>query len=208
MLNSLNSWHIVLLLFSVLYCFIHSLLASNSFKHYINKLTRGKITNKYRLIYNFIALIGLLPITIILFAHPGAEIWDWPHPMLMNIISVFAIVGFLYTLKYYNASEFIGISAFKETTLFVISPLHRFVRHPWYFLALIIIWCRDINIAYLITAGVFTLYFILGSYLEEKKLIEIFGSKYEFYQQNVPMLIPNPFRFLSISDLSLLTQKK
>jgi protein-S-isoprenylcysteine O-methyltransferase Ste14 len=35
-----------------------------------------------------------------------------------------------------------------------------------------------------------SLYFVLGSLLEERKLHHIFGASYEAYQRQVPWLIP------------------
>ena len=33
-----------------------------------------------------------------------------------------------------------------------LSPLHRWVRHPWYFLGLLILWTQEMNAALLVTA--------------------------------------------------------
>jgi protein-S-isoprenylcysteine O-methyltransferase Ste14 len=78
-----------------------------------------------------------------------------------------------------------------------ISPLHRFVRHPWYSLGLIIIWSRDMTEAWLITCVLATLYFIFGSRLEEAKLMRYHGEAYRRYRAAVPALLPLPWRYLS-----------
>ena len=80
---------------------------------------------------------------------------------------------------------------------FVISPLHRFVRHPWYFLGMVIIWTRDMNAAFLVTAAAVSIYFIIGSKLEERKLIVYYGDVYRRYMQRVSGLFPVPWRVLS-----------
>ncbi len=40
------------------------------------------------------------------------------------------------------------------------------------------------------TNVILTLYFIVGSHLEERKLVKKFGAHYEEYRQNVSMLVP------------------
>jgi steroid 5-alpha reductase family enzyme len=80
---------------------------------------------------------------------------------------------------------------------FQLSPLHRWVRHPWYFFALVIIWTRDMNLM--------TLYFIIGSRLEERKLERYHGEVYRRYQRQVPGLVPLPWKHLRDSDVKTLT---
>jgi protein-S-isoprenylcysteine O-methyltransferase Ste14 len=48
----------------------------------------------------------------------------------------------------------------------------------------------DASTRSLTSAVAVTIYLFIGIYFEEKKLIEVFGEKYEKYQQDVPMLIP------------------
>ena len=105
-------------------------------------------------------------------------------------------------------SEFLGfrqLSAKDQPTdggeLFTLSPLHRFVRHPWYFLALLILWTRDMNLPFLLTAVAVTIYFIIGSRLEEKKLLFYYGKKYERYMELVPGLVPLPWRYLKKEEV-------
>jgi hypothetical protein len=80
---------------------------------------------------------------------------------------------------------------------FYISPLHRFVRHPWYSLGLVLVWTRDMNGPLLLSASAITLYFIVGSRLEERKLLVYHGEAYRRYRARVPGLIPLPWRYLN-----------
>ena len=86
------------------------------------------------------------------------------------------------SLKYYDGREFLGLRQLNERNAsvddqeqFQLSPLHRWVRHPWYFFALVIIWTRDMNSAMLIAAILMTLYFVIGSRLDERKLLRYHG---------------------------------
>jgi protein-S-isoprenylcysteine O-methyltransferase Ste14 len=115
-----------------------------------------------------------------------------------------ALVGFLLSLKYYDLAEFFGTRQIKEHNNsvndqehFHVSPFHRFVRHPWYFFALVLIWTRDISTVQLLVYLLVTAYFIIGSKIEEKKLIVYHGKVYKKYQQKVSGVIPLPWKILT-----------
>ena len=90
---------------------------------------------------------------------------------------------------------------------FSISSFHRFVRHPWYFFGLAIIWTRDMNGPLLVSASAMTLYFIVGSRLEEQKLISSYGEAYRRYIAAVPGLIPLPGKYLTTSEADTLARR-
>jgi len=52
------------------------------------------------------------------------------------------------------------------------------------------------DLARLVTALCLTLYFIVGSRLEEIRLIHLFGDSYREYRRAVPALFPLPWKFL------------
>jgi hypothetical protein len=51
--------------------------------------------------------------------------------------------------------------------------------------------------AFLTTAVMITLYFVLGSRLEERKLLVYHGDVYRRYRRLVPSLVPLPWRYLT-----------
>ncbi len=160
----------------------------------------------YRAGYNLAALIFLIPPLWMTASFSGPWLWRWQGSWfwISNILALLAIIGFLWSLRHYDGQEFLGLRQWRlkqESVLdqerFQISPLHRFVRHPWYFLGLIILWTRDMNAAWLVTISFVTLYFVLGSRLEEDKLLRYHGNTYRKYRERVPGLLPLPWRFLS-----------
>jgi protein-S-isoprenylcysteine O-methyltransferase Ste14 len=68
--------------------------------------------------------------------------------------------------------------------------IHQVIRHPWYLASILLIWARHIDVSTFIVNIILTFYLIIGSYLEEKKLVIEFGDKYHLYQQSVSMLFP------------------
>jgi len=194
------------------YFLIHSLAASNELKRKINVLfpIAGKY---YRLGYNALAVFLLIPPIYILYSYEWGQLWQWSgyYSWLQFLLGLGSILGFLITLRTYGGMEFLGISQAlssseeKHNETLHISNFHRYVRHPWYFLALVLLWSRDMNLGLLITAIFISLYFIIGSRLEEKKLILEFGERYANYCNKVPGLIPLPWKFLNKEQALALT---
>ena len=81
-----------------------------------------------------------------------------------------------------------------------ISGILSVIRHPWYTASILIIWTRHLDVSALIVNLILTLYLIIGTYLEEQKLIDELGDEYRLYQKNVSMLFP--FKWLKLRIIS------
>ncbi|HJV37359.1 MAG TPA: hypothetical protein VJ528_00835 [Geothrix sp.] len=183
---------------------LHSLLASTGFKRAAAaRFPRGM--PGYRLVYNLVATLALLPILWVLARHPGPWVWRWHGPLawVMNGAALLATV-LLLSGSGYDLAEFLGFRQLREgrtagedTEPFRISALHRFVRHPWYCLSLVILWTRDMSLSLLVSALWITAYIALGARLEERKLLARFGPAYRGYMARVPGLVPRPWKILS-----------
>ncbi len=67
----------------------------------------------------------------------------------------------------------------------------EYVRHPWYSGAILLVWSfGPISDVSLVTNIILTAYIIIGTFLEEKKLIFEIGEPYLQYRKRVPMLLP------------------
>ena len=129
----------------------------------------------------------------------------------MNGIALLAMMGFLISLRYYDGREFLGIRQLKAQEKRIedqenlqLSPFHRYVRHPWYSFALMLLWTRPMDSLLLVSAIFMTLYFFLGSKLEEEKLKSYYGDVYKNYIARVPGLIPLPWKHLSEAEANAL----
>ena len=183
---------------------LHSLLASIWIKGIVKRRFPSFVPY-YRLAYNLISTLLIIPVLWFMYSinAPPLIVWEGFFRAISITILTFAIAGFFWSARYYDMAEFLGfrrhsakdLSA-KESEVFILSPLHRFVRHPWYFLALLILWTRDMNLPFLLTVVAATIYFIIGSRLEERKLLYYYGKRYELYMKSVPGLLPLPWRYL------------
>lgn len=194
------------------YFALHSVLAALAVKRQVARRWPG-LMPYYRIGFNVLAVLLVLPPLYLSFALPGAPLWAWSGPWawLANGLAVAALGVFAYSLRLYDTREFLGLRQWRERERRVedqerlrISPLHRHVRHPWYSLGLVLIWTRDMPPPFLLTALLATAYFVLGSALEERKLIAYYGDAYRDYRRRVPALVPLPWRRLSAVDAAAL----
>ena len=199
---------IVLTLGWIAYFLLHSILASLMVKRWVER-SRSHWLTAYRLLFNAIAVILVLPLVWLTYSIDANLLWQWSGALgwMANGLALLAFAGFVWSMRYYDAGEFIGIrqwrvqeSCIEDQEHLHISPAHRYVRHPWYFLALILMWSRDMNAPLLITVSMASLYFLFGSRLEERKLLSYYGDAYARYRQRVPGLIPLPWRHLNADE--------
>jgi protein-S-isoprenylcysteine O-methyltransferase Ste14 len=160
----------------------------------------------YRILFNLQGLLLLIPPLWLTFSLRGPLLWQWSGIAwwLVNGLALLALCAVAWSLRFYDGSEFLGLRQWRERERsvedqerFHLSHLHRYVRHPWYSLGLVLVWTRDMDLAFLLTAILITLYFAIGAWLEERKLVVYHGERYRRYRKQVPMLLPLPWKFLT-----------
>lgn len=187
------------------YFALHSLLASHAMKAEVARRW-PRFARRYRLFYNTVALVTLVPVLALMASTPGPWLWRWHGAWgwLADALALCALAGFVWSARYYDLGEFAGLRRAcadgPATGGLRISPLHRHVRHPWYSLGLVLIWTRDMDAAWLVSALAITAYLVVGSRLEERKLVAEFGEAYRAYQRRVPGLVPRPWRRLTPAE--------
>lgn len=196
---------LVLVLAWLAYAVVHSWLASLRLKKFVASRWPQHMP-AYRLVYNGLAMLLLIPPIWLSFTLPGPQLWRFSGAAwwAANGLALLALLGVFWSLRAYDQDEFLGLRQWrdKETAVedregFYISSMHRFVRHPWYSLSLVLIWTRDMDLAFFVSGVMMTLYLIIGARLEEQKLMVYHGERYRRYRKLVPGLIPLPWRYLS-----------
>ena len=190
------------------YFAVHSALASLAAKRWVARRYPALVP-AYRIVYNALAVLLLLPIIWLTLRHPGPSLWAWhgAPAWLANALAVAAVVVFVVSLRHYDGGEFIGLRQWRlhqrqveDREVFHLSPFHRYVRHPWYCCALVLIWTRDMDVATLVSSVLMTAYFIVGARFEETKLLIYHGAAYRYYMARVAGLVPLPWKTLSAAE--------
>jgi protein-S-isoprenylcysteine O-methyltransferase Ste14 len=195
---------IILVLVFTFFGLIHSLLASEKVKIFFKRIF-GNLIAFYRLGYNAFAFISLYLIWD-LSPHPSLQIYKLipPFDYLVLIPQLAALIGMIWCFKYINFKEFLGLnqldlflkkqypeSALDENYTLRIEGPYKYSRHPIYFFSIIFLLFRaEMNLFYLTMFICFTVYFYVGSFYEEKKMVRLFGEDYRNYQKNVPRIFP------------------
>ncbi len=72
---------------------------------------------------------------------------------------------------------------------------YRWVRHPLYFLSLVIIWSGPVyTFDRMLHNLLWSVWIVIGAHNEERDLVACFGDAYRSYRQSVPMLLPKSIR--------------
>lgn len=182
------------------WCFVHSALISLSVTEYL-KYRFQDAFRYYRLIYNGFALVTLIPIAIYTYSIETEPLFRWEaYLRLVQFLLVFiSLLLFLSGARHYDALQFLGIrqlselnscSALTEDCELDTTGVLGIIRHPWYAGGIILVWARDLDTSAIITNLIITGYFMIGGFLEERKLSIQFGETYRAYQKKVSMFLP------------------
>lgn len=190
---------LTLAIYWILYFTLHSILASNWLKRFI-KNSALKFYPFYRLAYNTIAITTLF--FVLKYQQSISPYVFFQKTLILQIVGygivvIGGILGYK-AFKNYSTSEFLGLDYNENpqgnSNILNTSGFNNLVRHPLYFASLLLIWgyfLANPNSTILIMNGVIASYLIIGTKLEERKLIKEFGPQYIDYMHRVPMLLPN-----------------
>jgi protein-S-isoprenylcysteine O-methyltransferase Ste14 len=143
-----------------------------------------------RLAYNIIAMAMTVIPFVVLASYPAIPLWtdpSWLQPTRL-MVDIAVVLAFIHTLRFYSIAGFLGLKADSWSLAF--SPWHCWIRHPWYFLTLIFVWTQAMTDTWLLCALCITLYLVVGSQKEEKRLLALHPGSYAEYSRIVPGLIP------------------
>ena len=180
---------------------LHSLLASRPIKEEVARRFGQSASRLYRLGYNIVGLVTLLPVLALPILLPDHILYVIPLPWVLLTVGVqLASMGLVFlAVRQTDAWEFLGLRQLfgGERTgppPLIETGLYRWVRHPAYAAGLLIIWLLPrMSTNFLALDAGLTAYLWIGSLLEERKLVQEFGRAYRAYQRRVPRLLPRPW---------------
>jgi hypothetical protein len=184
------------------WCAMHSLLIDASVIKVI-KSHASFLTRYYRLLYNGLSLVTLLPLIIVTRIAEGQVIASWEgYGVLIRILLLAAaLLLFKGGAKKYDIQYFLGVKQLltgeehlllSETEEFDETGVFGITRHPWYFGSLLFIWSMlaEYPLPIFLAVCIMSMYLVIGTMLEERKIIGRYGDSYRRYRQRVSMLFP------------------
>ena len=192
----------LILLAVLLYGLIHSWLASMGIKALVRRWLGAFSERVYRLAYNIFAGLTLLPVLALPAILPDRGIYTIPFPWALLTLAIqgLAALALVAGLLQTGVWSFLGLRQLLspldgEPSELVVSGLYRWVRHPLYAAGLVFIWLTP-RMTYNSLALILglSIYLVIGAFFEERKLVREYGSAYERYRRNTPMLIPGFIR--------------
>lgn len=191
---------IVLSLLWIAWCVLHSLLITAKTNAWVRR-RGGVVRGSARLVYNAVATVTLVPVVWYQFSLPAETIFAWSGPwrVVQFLLLAYALVMAVSGKRSYEMGHFLGTAqwrAFREDREPSALPFRttgalRWVRHPWYSGGIAFLWAfgpvTDVN---LWSRVILSAYLVVGSVLEERKLLAEIGRPYAAYQRRVPMLVP------------------
>jgi protein-S-isoprenylcysteine O-methyltransferase Ste14 len=194
----------ILAILLIVWCALHSGMISVRTTSYL-KHRLGASYRFYRLIFNLLAFATLIPVVLYTVSVRGPVVFRWGGYLVILQVLLLATSIFLFVAgaRHYDLLTFLGIRQIRRETasgaltasgLLDTTGTHGVIRHPWYLASIMIIWARGLDVAALIMNTILTVYFIVGTVLEEHKLVLEYGKAYRRYQRQVSMLIP--FKYL------------
>jgi len=156
----------------------------------------------YRLFYVVISLVLLIPLINYSVQTESEPILTYSLPFTIIRYALTSVSILIFIRAFFFDYDFLTFFGIRQLLEFgkKKSQVHSneirkkgllgIIRHPLYFGLIIYLWCQTITLTDIVINTVLTVYIIIGTYLEEKKLVLEFGEPYIKYQHEVPMLIP------------------
>jgi methanethiol S-methyltransferase len=194
--------YVVLALLWIAYGILHSALISITVTDFFKRLLRQNY-RYYRLFFNLFSAVTLLPLVIYSYSARWRTelLFEWESDIRIVQYGLIALAAALLVsgARHYSLLQFLGIRQIVEgrsggamtvSGEFDSSGILGVVRHPWYVAVFILLWARDLDLARVTVNLVLSAYLVVGTLLEERKLVLEFGDKYRAYQRQVSMFIP------------------
>lgn len=153
-----------------------------------------------RALYSIVS--GITLAGVVLLWQPSTShvmILTGPLRWLAHALAALAVALFLWGAASLAGLDMLGLRAVRAyvrgdaepAPTFVVRGPYRWVRHPWYLGAIMLLWSgTDVSADRLLLNVLWTAWICLGARLEERDLRNEFGAAYDAYRQQVPMLIP------------------
>ncbi|HPF69210.1 MAG TPA: hypothetical protein PLQ13_00950 [Candidatus Krumholzibacteria bacterium] len=181
---------------TALWCALHSVFVTHRWRRFVE----GSLPSYrpwQRLAYVAASGLSFLVLALWLRALPDRTLWTWSGAWRWVQLAGLAEAGLLFVLgaRAYDGRAFLGLRQAADhlagrpprEPVFRTAGILGAVRHPWYAGTLLLLAfglpVTDVNLAW---RGVMAAYVLVGTELEERKLLADIGPAYADYRRRVP----------------------
>jgi protein-S-isoprenylcysteine O-methyltransferase Ste14 len=186
---------------SVLFFIQHSFMIRRSFR---KRVVRFIPEECYSPLYAVVSGMVLLAVVVLWQeSNRTIAVFQGIPGGVFRLLYLAALAGFVWGTQALKSFDALGVRQVMNRVRgrtqrqmpFTVSGPYRWVRHPLYFFVLLMIWsCPALTMDRLLFNVLWTIWIIVGAFLEERDLVADFGDRYVEYQKKVPMLIPYKLR--------------
>lgn len=179
-----------------LFAIVHSLTITDRFQIGCRSVFgKRRFDAWHRLAYTFVSIGSFLTLIAYLRTLNDRSLYSltgFPRAAL-RLVQLGALVFLLKTPL--SILDFLGVRSVLAPPRLSTDRTYRLVRHPLYLGgAAILVFQPDQTLVSAVSTVMAILYFYLGSFHEESRLVTEFGDAYRRYQRRVPRLFPIRFR--------------
>jgi protein-S-isoprenylcysteine O-methyltransferase Ste14 len=191
----------------LIWAIFHSITAAQSFKDRVARLVGDRMYQGfYRLFYSAVSVITLLPVLYFYWQLPDQPLWQVSAPFswLMFGLQAAGFIGLTLSVLQSGALSFVGVQQAADYfsgnaisrqsglgEVLVVHGLYRYMRHPLYTFSMLLLWASpSMSRNSLILTLLISAYFVIGSFIEERRLELDFGEAYVDYRKRVSRFVP------------------
>lgn len=190
----------VLLFLWTAFCFLHSFMITPAVTEFLKKKL-GQYYRFYRLFYNTFSILVLIPVLLYSAAISEPPFFSWQGYLLplRYLLWLGGLWLFYAGSRHYNMRTFLGITQagqgvnhglINSSGTIDKGGILGIIRHPFYTGSFLLIWAGNLDKTRLAINLILSVYLVVGTMLEEKKLLAEFGDVYRQYREEVSMLFP------------------
>lgn len=182
---------------SFLYFLQHSGMVRRPFKSWLARFVPDYYIGAFYSIAS-----GLVLLLVVTFWQKSPDVIATATGLLwwtMRIVLFLALASIVWSAASLKKFDALGLRPIRDrfdtskqqSLVLAIRGPYRWVRHPQYLCVILMIWAYpQLTVDRLLFNVLWTIWIVIGTWLEERDLAAVFGDQYRAYQQHVPMLIP------------------